>query len=257
MRTLAQTARRIDRAGRESEEVVSRAPVSLLAVLAAAIVSLSASACSYVAGKRMDEAPAYFTQVAGTGIRYGHNWEERPCFTIQLEGTSWKLEEATADRVVWSLGQNHLAVYLADNRSARFAVAGMDGTAALQSFMGYELDFVKPRFDLQRTYPPKLAQDNNGVWMQWGWEGMGGKRMSSSVDKPSDQRHAIASLWIDPWVLSLDWATTDMSQTLGATPEMISVIESLQFYPECFAAMDPGETWGTTAPGTPARGAMP
>ena len=241
--------------------MVSRAPVSLLAALAAVVVSISLSACSYTGGKRMDEAPAYFTQVAGAGIRYGHNWDERPCFTIELEGTSWKLEEATADRVVWSLGANHLAIYLADNRSGRFAVAGMDGQAALQSFMGYELDFVKPRFELQRTYPPKFAGDTNGVWMQWGWEGMGGKRMSSSVDKPADQRHAIASLWVDPWVLSLDWATTDMSLTLGATPSMIAVIESLLFYPECFAAMNPGETWGSKSSGTtpqaaPARGEM-
>jgi len=208
-------------------------------------------------GKGMDEAPAYFTQVTPTGIRYGHNWDDRPCFTLDLEGTSWKLEEATSDRVVWSQGDQHLAIYLADNRKARFAVAGMDPSAALESFMGYELDFLKPRFDMQRTYPPKLAQDENGVWMQWGWEGMGGKRMSTAVDKPADQRHAIASLWVDPWVLSLDWATTDLSLTLGATPAMIAVIESLHFYPDCFAAMNPGETWGpgateSTDPGAPA-----
>jgi hypothetical protein len=47
-------------------------------------------------------------------------------------------------------------------------------------------------------------------------------------------------------VLSFDWATTDMSIPPGPTPSMINVIESLTFYPECFAAMDPGETWGAS-----------
>src|SRR5688572_6829451 len=115
---------RIDRAGGESEEVVSRAPVRLLAVVTA-VVSFGLSACTYSAGKRMDEAPAYFTQVTDTGLRYAHNWADRPCFTVQLEGTTWRLEEATQDRVVWSLGAQHLAIYLADNRVGRFAVAGM------------------------------------------------------------------------------------------------------------------------------------
>jgi hypothetical protein len=86
---------------------------------------------------------------------------------------------------------------------------------------------------------------------------MGGKRMSTAVDKPADQRHAIASLWIDPWILSLDWATTDMALTLGATPAMIAVIESLRFYPECFAAMNPGETWGPGVAESNDRGAPP
>jgi len=75
--------------------VVSRALVSLLAAVA---VSISLSACGMTFGKGMDEAPAYFTQVTPTGIRYGHNWDDRPCFTLDLEGTSWKLEEATSAR---------------------------------------------------------------------------------------------------------------------------------------------------------------
>jgi hypothetical protein len=232
--------------------VVSRARVGLLVIaIASAIVT---SGCTYIAGKRKDEAPAYFSQVTPTGMRYGHNWAERPCFTIDLDGSGWKLEEATADRVVWSRGELHLALYLADNRTGRFAVAGMDGQQALESFMGYELDFVKPRFDFQVSYPPKLAQDDSGVWMQWGWEGHGGKRSNTTVDKPADQRHVIASLWVDPWVLSFDWATTDMNIPLQPTPAMIDVIESLHFYPQCFGAMDPGETWRVGEPRSEAAG---
>ena len=220
-----------------------RAPVRRFAFLY--LVSLVAfSGCATLKHSRMEDAPAYFTQVTPTGFRYGHNWEERPCFTIDLDSTAWKLEEATADRVVWSRGEQHLALYLADDRKGKFAVAGMDGEQALSAFMGYELDFVKPRFDLQTTSAPRMAKDVNGIWMQWGWEGRGGKRAASTVDRPADQRHTIISLWIDPWVLSFDWATTDLNIAFGPTPTMLDVIESLHFYPECFAAMSPGETWG-------------
>jgi len=222
--------------------VVSRAPVRQIAFLC--LVAFTALPGCATLHSRMDDAPAYFTQVTPTGMRYGHNWEGRPCFTIELDGPDWSLDEATADRIVWSRGQQHLAIYLADNRKGKFAVAGMDGEQALTAFMGYELDFVRPRFDMHMTNRPRLARDANGIWMQWGWEGHGGKRVSSSVDKPADQRHTIMSLWIDPWVLSFDWATTDLNIALGPTPAMLDVIESLTFFPECFAAMDPGETWG-------------
>ena len=223
--------------------MVLRAPVRRFAFLC--LLSLVAlPGCATLKHNRMEDAPAYFTQVTPTGIRYGHNWEDRPCFTIDLDSTAWKLEEATADRVVWSRGEQHFAIYLADDRKGKFAIAGMNGEQALAAFMGYELDFVKPRFDLQTTSAPRMAKDANGIWMQWGWEGRGGKRSTSSVDKPADQRHTIISLWIDPWVLSFDWATTDLSIALGPTPSMLDVIESLHFYPQCFAAMNPGETWG-------------
>ena len=235
--------------------MVSRAPYRLLAFLVLGS-GVFASGCSHIGPKRMDDAPAYFTQVTPTGVRYGHNWEDRPCFTINLDSTSWKLEEAAADRIVWSRGPQHFALYLADNRKAKFAVSGMDGQQVLTSFMGYELDFVKPRFDMHLTHPPRLARDDNGTWMSWGWEGHGGKRSSSGVDKPADQRHTIMSLWVDPWVMSFDWATTDMSIAAGATPSMVDVIESLKFYPECFAAMSPGETWGASGSiaGPPRKG---
>jgi hypothetical protein len=71
---------------------------------------------------------------------------------------------------------------------------------------------------MQRTYPPKLAQDEKGVWMQWGWEGMGGKRMSTAVDKPADPAPRDREPWVDPWVLSLDWATTDLSLRSARRP---------------------------------------
>ena len=61
---------------------------------------------------------------------------------------------------------------------------------------------------------------------------------------PVDQRHVVASLWMDPWVLSFDWATTEVeADYFGPTPEMIDMLESLRFHPACFAAMRTGETW--------------
>ena len=220
-------------------------PKALACALAVALFGISACAQTFL---KKEEAPAFFTQVNGEGVLYGHNWEDRPCFTIQLDSTAWKLEESTVDRVVWTRGEQAFALYLTDNRKARFAVGGMKDDGALLAFMGFELDFVKPRFDFQVTYPPRLAEDDNGVWMQWGWEGHGGKQVTTSVDKPADQRHSIASLWVDPWVLSLDWATTDLSVPAGVTPAMIDVLESVTFYPECFAAMQPGETRGGAPP---------
>ncbi len=245
----------------ESEEVVTKAPVRLLNVRTAAAVAIAAvllvCGCAPTV-RKAEQAPAYFTQVLEDGLLYAHNWEGRPCFSIRLDSTGWKLEEATADRVVWSSDKRHLAIYLADNRDGRFAVAGMDPQQVLRAFMGYELDFVKPRFEFHVTHPPRMAQDQNGVWMLWGWEGHGGKRLNSSVDKPADQRHTIASLWVDPWVLSFDWATIDMSIPPGATAAMIDVIESLRFYPECFDPMRPGETWKTKgAPLPPVRAGAP
>jgi hypothetical protein len=49
---------------------------------------------------------------------------------------------------------------------------------------------------------------------------------------------------MDPWVLSFDWATTEVeADYFGPTPEMIDMLESLRFHPACFAAMRTGETW--------------
>ena len=64
---------------------------------------------------------------------------------------------------------------------------------------------------------------------------------------PADQKHRIASLWIDPWVLSFDFATTNLDTPDGETPDMKAVYRSLAFHNECFESMRSGETWGQTA----------
>ena len=78
--------------------------------------------------------------------------------------------------------------------------------------------------------------------MQWGWTGTGGKRKGTETQAPADQRHVIISLWVDPWVMSFDWASDEVSAIDGPTLEMIETLESLDFHPECFSAMVPGET---------------
>jgi hypothetical protein len=67
------------------------------------------------------------------------------------------------------------------------------------------------------------------------------------------------SLWLDPWVMSFDWATTDPNGPKEPTLEMIMTLESLTFYPECFRArkdggkgswnMDTGRSVGETPVG--------
>ncbi|RMD85136.1 MAG: hypothetical protein D6815_02545 [Candidatus Dadabacteria bacterium] len=224
------------------------------------IVAVAALACSQSLYKKNDEAPAYVTQVVPGGIRYLHNWAERPCFSLALGGSDWQLDQSTGDDVRWHRGNLVFHLYLTDNRKAAFAVSGMSPEQALRAFIGYELDYVRPMFEFLVNRPPKFAEDQNGVWVEWGWEGHGGKRTGARVEAPADQRHIIYSLWIDPWVLSLDWATTDLSTPPGATPEMIDVIESLRFHPQCFAPMKVGETWnakgkakGAPPPGKPWR----
>jgi len=196
---------------------------------------------------RTADAPSYFTELTSTGIRYGHNWPDRPCFTIDLPGTAWSFIESSPDNVQWQRGDQVLRIYLTDNRTARFSVANMDTEQILRSFVAYELEYVQPWFEFYVAHTPKTAEDMNGVWMQWGWEGHGGKRRAARVDEPADQRHVIQSLWLDPWVLSLDWATTDLSEESGATPAKIDTLESLIFYPSCFKARLPGSTWGEPA----------
>ncbi len=188
-------------------------------------------------------APDYFTQVVPQGIRYAHNYQDRPCFSMVLGDEHWIMKEATQDRVLWRRGQQVLNVYLTDNRQSGFAVSGMNDEQALNAFIGSELEYVKPRFDVQDLRSPRTARDRNGLWSQWSWKGHGGKIVRPGQKKPLDQQHVIASLWLDPWVLSFDWATTQVTGNLGPTPEMIDVLESLTFNPKCFAGMRPGETW--------------
>jgi hypothetical protein len=230
------------------------------------VVALSVSGCAAaiakVANKQAD-APSFFTEVTATGVRYAHNWPERPCFTIDLAGTSWKFVDSTADNVPWERGTEVLRVYLTDNRTARFAVADMDIEEVLRAFMAYELEYVQPWFEFQVSHSPRMAEDYNGIWMQWGWEGHAGKRRAARVDQPADQRHVIQSLWVDPWVLSLDWATTDLAGEPGTTPANIDTLESVTFYPDCFKRLEPGSTWrqqagsGGNASGMSARSAQP
>jgi len=191
---------------------------------------------------RKDDAPSYFTQITPTGYKYAHNWPDRPCFTIELPGQGWKFLESTPDNVQWMRGQEVLRMYLTDNTNARFAVADMDAEEVLRSFMAYEIEYVQPWFEFHITAPPRSAEDFNGTWVQWGWEGHGGKRRAARVDEPADQRHVVHSLWVDPWVLSLDWATTDLALEAGATPVKIATLESLTFQSDCFSALRPGET---------------
>ena len=103
-----------------------------------------------------DVAPAYFTQMTSGGYRYAHNWVDRPCFTIDLPGTEWILQSATADFVLWRKGPYLLKVYLTDNRESAFAVSGMTSEDALRAFVGFELDFIRPKFEKSSSPAPSL-----------------------------------------------------------------------------------------------------
>jgi hypothetical protein len=190
-----------------------------------------------------DVAPAYFTQATPEGYRYAHNWVERPCFTIDLPGTDWVLQSATSDYVMWRKGDHALKVYLADNRRNAFAVAGMSAEEALRAYIGYELDFIRPKFEKQASPSPSLRTNDSGLWALWRWEGRMGRRAGVGKPQPADQRHLLASLWLDPWVLSFDWATAKLDSPDVDSPELLAAVRSLRFYPECFQTMRSGETW--------------
>jgi hypothetical protein len=190
-----------------------------------------------------DLAPGYFTQATETGYRYAHNWVDRPCFTIDLPGSDWVLQSATADYVLWHKGNHALKVYLADNRDLAFGVAGMDSEQALRAFLGYELDFIKPKFEKNSSPPPSLRTNETGLWALWRWEGRGGRRAGVGKPQPADQRHLLASLWLDPWVISFDWATSKMDSPDIDSPELVYAVRSLKFVPQCFQQMRSGETW--------------
>ena len=137
-------------------------------------------------GGPTQEGPAYFTQATSTGARYAHNWVRRPCFTLEVPGGGWILETATADYVQWRRGGEVLKVYLADNRDAAFAVSGMNPEGVLRGFIGYELDYVRPKFEISRAVPPQIDLNAQGVWAHWGWEGRSGKRAGVGRGKPAD-----------------------------------------------------------------------
>lgn len=194
-------------------------------------------------GQTDSDSPAYFTQSTPTGYRYAHNWVDRPCFTIDLPGTDWVLQSATADYVLWHKGNHALKVFLADNRDLAYAVRGMNGEDVLRAYIGYELDFIRPKFEKPLSPAPSLRMNQSGLWALWRWEGLGGRRAGVGKAQPADQRHLLASLWLDPWVLTFDWATSKLDSPDVDSPELLYAVRSLQFHPECFASMRSGETW--------------
>ncbi len=216
--------------------------LALLASLAPMLMPLSLTGCTAQAKRMQSEAPAYINRVTDTGYTYSHNWEGLPCFSTDLKGSDWIFEESTAERVRWSRGDLVLNMYFSDNRSQRFAAGGMEAEEILRAFLAYELEYIRPNFDFQVTKPPKFASVEQALWMQWEWTGTGGKRKRAETQAPADQRHVIISLWLDPWVLSFDWASSDMNVIDGPTLEMIETLESLRFHPQCFTALTPGET---------------
>ena len=196
-----------------------------------------------------DAGPAYFTQATATGYRYAHNWVDRPCFTVDLPGTDWVLQAATADYVLWHKGDYALKLYLTDNRESAFAVAGMTGDDVLRAFIGFELDFIKPKFEKQSSPPPSMRTNETGLWALWRWEGRMGRRAGVGKAQPADQRHLLASLWLDPWVLSFDWATSKLDKPDVDSPELVYAVRSIQFVPQCFSSMRGGETWSQPSGG--------
>lgn len=190
-----------------------------------------------------DLAPGYFTQATEAGYRYAHNWVDRPCFTIDLPGDDWVLQSATADYVLWHKGTHALKVYLADNREIAFGVAGMTAEDALRAFIGYELDFIRPKFERHSSPTPSMRMNETGLWALWRWEGRMGRRAGVGRPQPADQRHLLASLWLDPWVISFDWATSKLDSPDIDSPELVYAVRSLQFAPQCFQTMRSGETW--------------
>lgn len=190
-----------------------------------------------------DLAPGYFTEATEGGYRYAHNWVDRPCFTLDLPGSDWVLQSATADYVLWHRGDHVLKVYLTDNRSVAFAVSGMSPEEALRAFIGYEEDYIKPKFEKHSSPSPSMRTNETGLWALWRWEGREGHRAGVGKMQPADQRHLIASLWLDPWVISFDWATAKMDAPDVDSPELVYAVRSLHFYPHCFQNMRSGETW--------------
>jgi len=174
----------------------------------------------------------YSTTELSNSILYHHRWPGFPCYSVKLTGKNWKLVDSTAQRARWRKDDKVLSVYFTDNRLARFSPVLAPGERVLRDFLGYELSYVRPSFSLHTSQPPKFAKDVNGEWMQWAWQGLGG-RGEGEQSVPADQRHVIANLWLEPWVMSFDWATERLYTIKGPTPEMVEVLESLEFDPTC------------------------
>lgn len=206
-------------------------------LLAMVPVVLLGSACARL--RPPAEAPAYFTQVTNAGWLYAHNWSGVPCFTIELFGESWRIASSNPEKVDWMRGDEYLSIIFSDNRRLGFAVANMLPEDVLRAFLGYESEHIRPQFEYQLIQRPKFTTEYDGVWMSWGWEGRGGKRRGAKSQIPADQKHVILSLWRDPFVISFDWASKKPDAPIAPTLEMITVLETLEFHPECFGARLP------------------
>jgi len=218
--------------------------VKLTRVLAVLAAAFTLGGCAASALHRSGEdAPSFVSLVTDNGFRYVHNWEDIPCFTVDLSGSEWRLEDSAANRVTWRRGDEMMSIYFTDNRTAGFAVAGMGEEEILRAFLGYEIDYIRPKFEFEIARQPKFSKERDGLWMAWGWEGRGGKLTGLTTVKPENQRHVIISYWIDPWVMSFDWASSDPAFEKTPTLEMIELIESLEWHPECFDTLEPGSTW--------------
>ena len=177
------------------------------------------------------EDPFTTTQLANS-VLYHHRWPGFPCYSMKLSGQNWKLLDSTAARARWEKDDAVLSVYFTDNRLTRFSTVFAPGERVLRDFLGYELSYVRPSFSVYTAQPPKFANDTNGEWMQWAWQGLGGREAEGN-SAPADQRHVIANLWLEPWVMSFDWASERLYTINGPTPGMIAVLESLEFDPTC------------------------
>jgi hypothetical protein len=196
--------------------------------------TLGACACSlgHRGGHGPAEAELYATTPLANSVLYHHRWPGFPCYSLQLPGQGWELLDSSAARARWSKGDQVLSIYFTDNRVARFSHVIAPSETVLRGYLGYELSYVRPSFAFPETDPPRFANDDNGAWMQWGWQGLGGLEIDGRA-APADQRHVIANLWVDPWVMSFDWATERFYSMSGPTPAMIDVLDSLEFDPTC------------------------
>ena len=195
------------------------------AVVAALLALVAVSGCARL--RPPSEAPAYYTQVTDRGWLYAHNWANVPCFTIELLGDQWRLAKSDPEKVTWVRGEEVLVILFDDNRKLGFAVDKMLPEDALRAYLGYQAEQIQPLFDYQVIHPPKFATEYDGTWMQWSWEGKGGKRRGVRAGIPSDQKHTVMSLWQDPFVISFDWAGKGPKATTEPTLEMVMTLETL------------------------------
>jgi hypothetical protein len=222
------------------------------AVAAALVAAFSASGCVRLLSAP-SEAPAYYTQVTDKGWLYAHNWAGAPCFTIELLGETWRLAKSDPEKITWVRGEEVLSIMLEDNRKLGFAVAKMLPEDALRAYLGYQAEIIRPLFEFQIIHPPKFTTEYDGTWMGWGWEGKGGKRRGVRAGIPADQKHVVMSLWQDPYVMSFDWGGKGTTGATEPTLEMVMMLETLEFHPECFGGRPPSRKPAATG-GRPYRG---